>query len=201
VSEPVVRLRGVGKRYRRGPWVLRDVDLAPAAGAVTVVRGPNGAGKSTLLRLLAGATAPTAGRREAAPCLPVGYAPDALDRPPALTAATYLRHHARIRGLAGAGASAAPAEQIGLGPLMRARLPELSKGELHKVVLAQALLGRPRLLVLDEPYANLDAGSRDALRAILRARAADGAAVVITDHDGRPECRVVRLDGGRVADR
>lgn len=62
-SGVVVGLRAAAKRYRwRGPWVLRDVDVALAPGAVVEVRGANGTGKSTLLRLLAGATVPTRGQ-------------------------------------------------------------------------------------------------------------------------------------------
>src|SRR3954471_5773104 len=93
----VTSLTDVAKRYRwDGPWVLAGVDVEAHAGAVIEVRGVNGAGKSTLLRLLAGASLPSRGRREAAAAITVGYAPERL-APPPFTAGEYLGHHARIR--------------------------------------------------------------------------------------------------------
>src|SRR3954470_4812346 len=99
-------LTHVAKRYRLDrPWVLRDVDVEVQPGAVVEVRGVNGAGKSTLLRLLAGASLPSRGRRECAPGLAVGYAPERL-APPPFTAAEYLRLHLRIRATPGYGIEA-----------------------------------------------------------------------------------------------
>jgi ABC-type uncharacterized transport system ATPase subunit len=66
------------------------------------------------------------------------------------------------------------------------RLGELSKGSLHKVVLAQALLGAPDLVVLDEPFSGLDAGAQRALHELMRERVAGGAAVVFSDHREGP---------------
>src|SRR5579862_7351077 len=96
----VVGLRAADKRYGwSGPWILRDVEVTVARGTLIDVRGANGSGKSTLLRLLAGATVPTRGRRFAAPGITVGYTPERLAPAPPFSAAAFLRHHARLRGL------------------------------------------------------------------------------------------------------
>ncbi len=185
-ASPVVRLHAVAKRYRRrGRWVLCDVNLGVRPGSTIEVRGANGAGKSTLLRLLAGVTAPSRGRRRSEPRVRVGYAPDAFAPAPSFDAATYLRHHARMRGLGGEPARRATAElavTLGLERLFAEPLREVSKGSLQKVVVAQALLGVPDLIILDEPFSGLDADAQRALRVLLRERAAAGAAVVFSDH-------------------
>ncbi|WP_053227411.1 ATP-binding cassette domain-containing protein [Solirubrobacter soli] len=198
----VTSLTDVAKRYRwDGPWVLRGVDVAVDAGAVVEVRGVNGAGKSTLLRLLAGASLPSRGRRRVAGDVAVGYAPERLVAPP-FTGEEYLRHHTRIRRTP-PGDALALAERLGLGSLLAERMTALSKGSLQKVVLVQALAGSPRLLVLDEPFSGLDAGARLTLADVVRERAADGAAVVFSDHSEagqtRPQAGLRWLvDDGRV---
>jgi ABC-type Mn2+/Zn2+ transport system ATPase subunit len=198
----VTSLRDVAKRYRwDAPWVLRGVDVSVDPGAVIEVRGANGAGKSTLLRVLAGASLPSRGRRRTADDVTVGYAPERLAAPP-FTAAEYLRHHARVRNVP---SDAAPvlAERLGLGSLLDERMAALSKGSLQKVVLIQALAGTPRLLVLDEPFSGLDAEARVVLADIVRERAADGAAVVFSDHSEAGQTRPRAhlrwvVDGGSV---
>jgi ABC-type multidrug transport system ATPase subunit len=204
----MVRLEGVSKRYRvHGRWILRDVDVELAGGETVAVQGANGAGKSTLLRLLAGATRPSRGHRRAASG-PVGYAPDGLAPPPPLTVRAYLRHHARLRAAAGVRRATRPhdergaaelAARLGCEALLGDRLRELSRGSLQKVVVAQAFLASPALIVLDEPFSGLDADGRLALAALIDERAAAGAAVVLTDHgDGLVAHRLWRVADGRV---
>jgi ABC-type multidrug transport system ATPase subunit len=208
VDDAVVGLRGAGKRYRwGGPWVLRDVDVAVAPGRIVEVRGSNGSGKSTLLRLLAGATVPSRGERVAAGGVTVGYGPERLAPPPPFSVSAYLRRHAGLRGLdraEGERRTGALVERLGLGALLAERLDALSKGSLQKVVLVQALLGRPRLAVLDEPYAGLDGEAQDVVRGLIAEQAAAGRTVVFSDH--RPLVAapsvadgVWRIEDGRVA--
>jgi ABC-type Mn2+/Zn2+ transport system ATPase subunit len=225
----VVRLRAAAKRYRwNGPWVLQGVDVAVEPSMLVEVRGPNGTGKSTLLRLLAGASLPSRGARIAAGTT-VGYAPERL-APPPFTAAGYLRHHVRVRsrrrdwhleaerlgaargGHVRRGANHAPherevaelAERLGFAHLLGERMTALSKGSLQKVVLTQALLGAPRLLVLDEPFSGLDADAQRALRELIDERRHAGSAVVFTDHreasaGARPDAdQLWLLEGGTV---
>ncbi len=207
ISDAVVSLHNAGKRYRwGGPWVLRDVDATLAPARIVEVRGPNGSGKSTLLRLLAGATVPSRGERVAAAGVTVGYAPERLAPAPPFSVAGYLRRHAGLRGLdraEGDHRAAALAERLTLTGLMPERLEALSKGSLQKVVIAQALLGEPRVAVLDEPYAGLDGGARDAVRQLIAEQAAAGRTVVFSDHRpliGAPSVaeETWRIDGGRV---
>ena len=180
----MVELRGAEKRYGRGRWVLHAVTVSVPSAATVEVRGANGAGKSTLLRLLAGVGAPSRGRRRTRPGLRLGYAPDAL-APPPLTLGSYLAHHASIRGLERVAARreiARLADRLGFQPLLGDRLTELSKGSLQKAVLAQALLGDPGLLVLDEPFSGLDVAAQSDLRALLAERVGAGASIVFSEH-------------------
>jgi translation initiation factor RLI1 len=99
-----------------------------------------------------------------------GYGPERLAPPPPFSVSAYLRRHAGLRGLdraEGERRTGALVERLGLGALVAERLDALSKGSLQKVVLVQALLGRPRLAVLDEPYAGLDGEAQDAVRGLL----------------------------------
>jgi ABC-2 type transport system ATP-binding protein len=197
-----VILVGVRKRYRGRGEVLAGVDLEVAAGRPVGVVGGNGTGKSTLLRIAAGAAAPSAGRVEGRPAR-VGYLPQAV--PPApLSVLSYLRHHAAMHGVGDADRARGAVEvldELGFTGDRAGPLAALSGGNLQKVGLAQALGCGAGLLVLDEPWAALDAAAVVALDRRLGAEAAAGRAVLVADHTGRasrlPRARTVRLvDGG-----
>ncbi|MVZ99464.1 ATP-binding cassette domain-containing protein [Actinomadura sp. LD22] len=176
-----MRLDDVAFRYhRRGPWVLRDVTLSLPPGSVTEVTGRNGAGKSTLLRVIAGLRAPGRGSVRDRPSR-IGYAPERFPVDQPFTVRSYLGHMAAVRRVPD-NAIGVWAERLGFGHLLDVRLPELSKGSAQKVGLAQALMDDPGLLILDEPFAGLDAATRDALPRMISGLAADGATVVISDH-------------------
>jgi ABC-2 type transport system ATP-binding protein len=180
----VLRLSGVSKRYGRGPWVLRDVDLETSPGEVLAVTGGNGSGKSTLLRILAGISRPSegtvSGRYEQ-----VGYVPETFPRHDRMSAAAYLTHMGRIRGLTTRVARRRADElldRLALSGGAHTAVRRLSKGNAQKVALAQAVLVRPQFLVLDEPWSGLDASVHDVLADLIRDVAADGGTVVFTDH-------------------
>ncbi|MFF2662546.1 ATP-binding cassette domain-containing protein [Kitasatospora sp. NPDC058032] len=192
-TEAVAEAVGVGKRYGRGPWILRDVELRLAHGDVLAVLGANGSGKSTLLRILAGLTRPTTGRLTGAVTRPatagrraaVGYVPDRFTAHERHTATGYLTHLGRVRGLPTAAARRRAAELLDRLALVggsHAALRTLSKGNAQKVALAQALLVPPDLLVLDEPWSGLDASAHTVLAELIAETAAEGGAVVFTDH-------------------
>lgn len=197
-----VELERVGKRYGVGrPWVFKHVDLALAGGSVVELAGANGAGKSTLLRILAGATLPSSGRRRIATELGLGYMPERLTAP-SFAAAAWLRHHVRLRGLdpnEGGAQISELADSLQARPLLGERMAALSKGSLQKVAAIQCLLGSPKVLVLDEPFASLDARARETLWRLVSKRAHDGAAVVFCDHHEWPgrhaDRRLVLSDG------
>jgi ABC-2 type transport system ATP-binding protein len=148
-----MRLEAMGKRYGlRQPWIVRDVTRDVAAGQLIRLEGRNGSGKSTLLRIASGALVPSAGRVTGRPR--TGYVPEQF--PAAglgFSAREYLRHLSRIHGLAGQAGQAAVdqwLERLDATDYAAAPLRTLSKGMCQKVAVAQALVSRPGLLVLDE---------------------------------------------------
>jgi ABC-2 type transport system ATP-binding protein len=180
-----MRLEAVGKRYGlRQPWVVRNVSQEVAAGRLIRLEGPNGSGKSTLLRMVAGASTPSAGRVIGRPR--TGYVPERFPGGLAFSAREYLGHMSRIHGLTGPAATAAVADWLErLGATEYAGLPlrTLSKGMCQKVAIAQALLARPDLLVLDEAWTGLDQAARGALDVAVLERVAEGGRVLFVDHD------------------
>lgn len=166
----------------RGRHVLaHDLSLRVRAGELVHVGGPNGCGKTSLLRALAGVVEPRRGSvTRAAPCW---FVPERLELPPRLRAGLFLR-------LSGAGDASLDDAQRRCG--------ELSKGRLQRVALAGALeyaRRGPALLVLDEPWAGLDAAARAGLGAELAAAAERGSAVIFTDHSGDGTLRATRTIG------
>jgi ABC-2 type transport system ATP-binding protein len=180
-----VRLITIGKRYGlRQPWIVRNVTQEIAAGRLIRVAGPNGSGKSTLLRVIAGVSVPSAGRVTGRPH--AGYVPERFPPALAFSAREYLEHMGRIHGLPSAAARVAAGEwldRLGATDYSRAPLRTLSKGMCQKVAIAQALLARPGLLVLDEAWTGLDQAARGALDAAVAQRLAAGGIVLFVDHD------------------
>jgi ABC-type multidrug transport system ATPase subunit len=180
-----MRLEAVGKRYGfRQPWIVRDVTREVAAGTLIRLEGPNGSGKSTLLRIAAGALLPSAGRVTGRPHS--GYVPERFPTSLAFSAREYLCHLSRIHGLTGSAGLAAVDEwlaRLGATEYAAAPLRTLSNGMCQKVAVAQALLSRPGLLVLDEAWTGLDQAARGELDAAVRERIAAGGTVMYVDHD------------------
>ncbi|MDN0200666.1 ABC transporter ATP-binding protein [Streptomyces sp. S.PNR 29] len=179
-----MRLDAVSKRYGRGGWVLRDVHAEISPGDVVAFSGGNGAGKSTLLRILAGVSRPTSGSVTGRPTA-VGYVPDRFSPQGRMSALSYLTHMGRIRGLPTRTAAQRARQLLDrLSPAggEEAQLQTLSKGNAQKVALAQALIVRPGLLVLDEPWSGLDASAHGVLAEVMKEVAEAGGAVVFTDH-------------------
>ena len=192
---------------------LAGVSLRLAAGEALGLLGPNGAGKTTALRLLLGFARARAGGvslfgrdpREPAARRGVGYLPERLVLPDRATVHGFLRLQA---GLAGIDAAARNAEvdavlaMVGLAERARERIGDLSKGLRQRLGFANALLGRPQLLILDEPTSGLDPlGVRDARTWILAARER-GAALLVSSHglsEVERTCdRIAILDEGRL---
>lgn len=191
--EEVLSVRGLRRSYGAVP-VLRGIDLSLRAGSVTVLLGPNGAGKTTLVKSICGRLEPEAG--EVTICgIPaagiearrrIGLAPQdiALYRP--LTAAENLSIFARLGGVPRREVKARVAavlERTGLSENRDVRIDRMSGGWQRRVNLAAALVGAPRLLVLDEPTVGVDAPAREALVALIRDLAAEGIAVLLVTHD------------------
>ena len=188
----MLSLAGIGKTYGR-KVVLTNVSATIRQG-LTLLTGPSGAGKSTLLRILATAERPTRGqlgwdgrplpaaRRELRAAL--GYAPQAVDLPDDLTGREFARYIAALKGLDLPAADlqfGAITEAIGLHADINQRIATYSGGMRRRLVFAQALLGAPRLVILDEPTAELDPETAARVSALIATQART-AAVVMTTH-------------------
>ncbi len=218
VAADIVSLEGVGVRLG-GRQILDDVWFGVPSGTVTGLIGANGAGKTTILRVILGLQPASAGRIlvDGAPRprrnRAVGYVPQKVVLDPDIPlrardlVALGLDGHRlglpwpsrRRRQLVDEALDA-----VGAGPFADARVGNLSGGEQQRVLIAHALISRPRLLLLDEPLANLDLASEQEVVALLARIAAElGIAVLLSAHDLNPLLpvigRVVYVAHGRVA--
>ncbi|HXR96269.1 MAG TPA: heme ABC exporter ATP-binding protein CcmA [Terriglobales bacterium] len=175
--------------------VLRQVSFACAPGELLYLGGANGAGKTTLLRILAGALRATAGAvtvgeaaiGSAAARRATGYLSHQSLLHPALTVEENLEFYAALFDLADARAAVRSAlARVGAQGFAQRRAGELSQGMKQKAALARCLLHRPRLLLLDEPFASLDRATVSELREILRELRDAGLSVIVTSHQTEP---------------
>ncbi len=184
-------LEGVSKRYG-GNCVLRNVSLAAGGGHCIAVLGHNGAGKTTLMKLLLGLTAPSAGRALLLGRDPrgrgggearrsVGYLPENIALPGGATGRELLRFYAGLKKADLAHCDRL-LERVGLADAARQRVRTYSKGMRQRLGLAQALLGRPRLLFLDEPTNGLDPPLRRQFYQAVRELTDEGATAVVSSH-------------------
>lgn len=187
-AEPgtLLRLSGVSKAF--GPRVLfRKIGVEFRAGSVTLLAGANGAGKSTLMRIMAGLSRPDSGTVERLTDeAETAFLAHATFVYSGLSARENLLFWGKGIGLSGAepGAAAdAALERVGLTRHAHDRAGIFSRGMAQRLNLARVLLGRPRLLLLDEPGTGLDVSSRELLRDIVREARARGAGVVWISHD------------------
>ena len=173
---PFLRARGVARRF--GTQVaLHACDLDVLPGESLALVGPNGAGKSTLLSMLAGALEPSAGVVERLDGVRVGWVPQRPAYYDRLTARENLELFARLEGeRRPAGIAARLLDQFDVPPDRPAAT--LSVGNRQRLNVAVALLGSPRVLLLDEPTASLDPGQRRRLWATVQTIREDGGAVV-----------------------
>jgi ABC-2 type transport system ATP-binding protein len=170
-----------------------DVSFTVGQGEVAALLGPNGSGKSTLMRCLIGYLSPTAGHvrvggvevgdQPVAARREIGYLPEQVSLYPELTVRRYLRFVAGMKGLDGRGTRAAVErvlERCSLESVADRRTAALSKGYRQRVGLAQALLGEPKVLVLDEPTVGLDPVQTVDMRELLRTLT--GCTVLLSTH-------------------
>lgn len=189
----VLLLEDVSVR-RGGRTIIAGASLAVAAGEILGLVGKNGCGKSTLLSAIAGVLAPRDGRIEVAgepvwgsraarqrARRALGYVPEGADPPGFLLGAELWALCAATRGAP--PPSTALRASLGLDELSDVPLDRMSLGQRRRACLGAALLGPPRLLVLDEPDNGLDAARLDALIAVVRDHAAGGGATILASHD------------------
>ena len=196
VSQPIYRIENLVHRYNSDPVLAVDcLDIGPAS--ITGLVGPNGSGKSTLLKLMAFILRPTQGRIlfDGEPALPfdesVRFKVTLLTQDPYLMKRTVVKNIAyglkvRKNRENWSGQVREAMALVGLDPDLFARRQwdELSGGEAQRVALAARLVLKPRVLLLDEPTASVDAASSERIRAAsLRARSEWGTTLVIASHD------------------
>jgi putative ABC transport system ATP-binding protein len=221
---PVLQLEHVTKTYGADPPVpaLQGVSFSIAAGELVAIVGPSGSGKSTLLHLMGTLERPTAGRVSITG-LDVA---EMSDRELAAVRATrigfvfqqfFLAEHSTTLenvadGLLYTGAAvverreraAEALTRVGLGDRLRSRPTQLSGGERQRVAIARALVGRPAIVLADEPTGNLDSATGQAIMALIDELNAEGATIVVITHEHeiaqRCPRRIQLLDGRIVSD-
>lgn len=215
----MIRLEGASKTYvslltRRRVDALVDVSLELRPGEVIGIAGPNGAGKSTLISLLLGFLAPSAGSitldglspRRFAEQRGVGYLTELVNLPPTWKVPDALTRMAILAGVPRAERAAAVRDvmdRLGLGEHAAKRIKQLSKGNLQRVGLGQALLGDFDLVVLDEPTHGLDPVWTQRFRDVVTGLRRPGRVILIASHNleelEQLADRVAILDHGRLA--
>jgi ABC-2 type transport system ATP-binding protein len=190
---PALELRGLTKRYDDGTLALEDFDLSVPAGAFFGLLGPNGAGKTTLINsvcnlirvtagevLVFGAPAHSLEARAA-----VGLAEQDINLDRFLTVRETLTYHGGYFGMSRDEAEERAGEMIDIFALRAkedVRAPFLSGGQRRRLLLARALMHRPRLVILDEPTASVDFELRMELWRYIRRLHSEGTTILLTTH-------------------
>jgi ABC-2 type transport system ATP-binding protein len=172
--------------------VLHELDLSVREGEIFGLIGPNGAGKTTTFKLILGLLRPSSGTVEfcGAPLAPaararIGFLPEHPYFYDYLTVRETLDLFARLYGIDGAARRDRVnqlIEQVHLGHKRKASLRSLSKGTLQRVGIAQAILNRPQLVILDEPMSGLDPAGRRSMRELILSLRAEGSTVIFSSH-------------------
>ena len=182
--------------------VLKDVTLEIPEGQVLGLLGPNGAGKSTLMKILIGLWKADSGSVQVPER--IGYLPENNPLYEEMYVTEYLQFMAEMTGIQPSAISSQTddlIERVGLTPERHKHIRELSKGYRQRVGLAQALLGDPQLLILDEPTTGLDPNQLVEIRALIRSLGKDRTVILSTHimQEVREMCdRVVILDHGQI---
>ncbi|WP_102159604.1 ATP-binding cassette domain-containing protein [Zhihengliuella halotolerans] len=203
MTQPLLTARGLCYAYE-GHDVLHDVTLDLPPCTVTAIAGPNGSGKSTLIEILAGVRTQRAGTVNTSPVALVVQRPTVPEAlPVTVHDVVAMGTWGRNRPRDARGAIAAAITAVDLEGFERRPLSGLSGGQRQRALLAQGIVQDARVLLLDEPAANLDAASRQRTREILAEQAAGGRAIACVTHDEEAIAAadlVIRLEDGRRVD-
>ncbi len=191
---PAISVDGLSKRFGES-WAVRDLRFRVATGSCTALLGANGAGKTTTIAMLLGLVEPTCGEirvlgaeipRARYRVLPrMNFSSPYVDLPARLTVRQNLRVYAELYGVADPGERIRElAAELQLAAFLDRPTGRLSSGQKTRVMLAKALVNRPRLLVLDEPTASLDPDNAHRLRSWLAAyRIRERATLFLASHN------------------
>jgi len=208
----MIEITALTKTYANNTQALRGLDLTIGPGMFGLV-GPNGAGKTSLMRIMAGLVRPSSGtvrifghdvttaQGKWASRASLGYLPQELGLYPNLSAYEFLDYIARLKGIADGGTRrrqiATVLEQVRLAEVAGQHLKTYSGGMKRRVGIAQALLGQPKLLIVDEPTVGLDPEERVRLRNLL-SELASQCTVILSTHiieDISQSCRALAAIG------
>jgi len=224
MGNTVLEVAEVVKTFEEGSQrveVLKGVSMRVEPGEVVALEGPSGSGKTTLLSIMGCILTPTSGRvtvagEEARPDRPeslremrrrsIGFVFQQFNLFPALTAHENVEYALNVKGLRGRAAeeeSRRALEKVGLGDRLSFLPRDLSGGQKQRVAIARAIAGSPRVLLADEPTANLDSAVGTEVLGLFRELAkSEGRGLVIVTHDSKVRAvadRVVGIRDGRLA--
>lgn len=216
MTQPMIQVRRLSKRFGEHTIVLDGIDLDFASGDWTVIMGPSGSGKTTLLNILGGLDRPTSGsvmiggveissldqgelarfRRKK-----IGLVFQQYHLVPYLTALENVMLAQYFHSVVDEAEARAALEKVGLGKRLDHRPAQLSGGEQQRTCIARALINDPKIILADEPTGSLDQGNSGLILELFRQVKAEGRTVVMVTHDpavaGLGD-RIVRLSDGRV---
>ncbi|HEY5218406.1 MAG TPA: heme ABC exporter ATP-binding protein CcmA [Gemmatimonadaceae bacterium] len=212
-SELAIEAEGVARRFG-ARWVLRGVTFALRTGEVVGLLGANGSGKTTLLRIFGTLLKPSAGaarihghdvaRDTDAVRAELGFLAHAPGLYDDLTARENLRFAAEMSGLPVGTDLDATLDRVGLAHVANERVRGFSAGMQRRLAVARLVLRRPRVLLLDEPYANLDAEGIALMNDVIADAGRAGGAALVVLHELAPAAgvldRTITIAGGRVAE-
>lgn len=186
-----IEIHHLTKRYRGGEAALDDISFTAGNGVFGLL-GHNGAGKTTLMKALATVLTPTAGtlrvcgfdtaRQGGEVRKRIGYLPQELTMYPSLSVFDFVNYMAALKGIRDKNAVRAALEQVEMQEYSRQKIGRLSGGMKRRVGIAQALVGDPQVLIVDEPTAGLDPEERVRFRGVLSRFARDGRTVLLSTH-------------------
>jgi ABC-type Mn2+/Zn2+ transport system ATPase subunit len=188
-ATPLVELDRVTCAFD-GPPVVADASIVVDDGDFIGVVGPSGSGKTTLLRAILGTVRPVAGSLRKRGGISIGYVPQTetvkWDFPVTVAECVLMARPGRIvpwRSRAEQAEVDEVLERLGLGGLGTRHIRQLSGGQQQRMFIARALLGRPQLLLMDEPTSGVDVKTRHEILHLLRELNASGLSIVLTTHD------------------
>ena len=188
---PNMEILHVSKQYKNGVTALEDVSFCVGSGVFGLL-GHNGAGKTTLMKALVTVLKPSAGTIRVCDFdtatqgkevrARVGYLPQELAMYPSLSVWDFVNYMAQIKGIRDKKAVSAVLEEVEMLEFSRRKIGQLSGGMKRRVGIAQALIGNPPILVVDEPTAGLDPEERVRFRGLLSRYASEGRTVLLSTH-------------------